>query len=319
MPRHAHSDRGQHSILAFLVRRILLLIPVSLGAMTVVFSLIHVIPGDPVEAMLGEGAFPSDVEELRDRLHLNEPLLIQYRDYLRGVATGDLGTSFRTRQPVLHEIGKRLPNTFLLALFSISIAGLVALPFGVTAAVKKGSLADAGSMFFALLGVSVPGFFLGPMLIVAFSIKLGWLPVSGMGGVSHLILPGITLGLALSALLARMTRASMLDQLQENYVSTARSKGLPERTVVYSHALANGLLPIVTVLGLQFGALLTGAIITEEIFSWPGLGSYLIESIRYRDYPCVQGCILVFSLIYISVNFLTDIVYGIVDPRVRLS
>jgi peptide/nickel transport system permease protein len=287
--------------------------------MTVVFSLIHVIPGDPVETMLGEGAFPSDVEELRNRLHLNEPLLVQYKDYLRGVATFDLGTSFRTQKPVLREIGSRLPNTFLLALFSISIACLVALPFGVTAAVKKGSLTDAGSMFFALLGVSVPGFWLGPMLIVVFSIKLGWLPVSGMGGFSHLILPGVTLAMALAALLARMTRASMLDQLQENYVSTARSKGLPERKVIYAHALANGLLPIVTVVGLQFGALLTGAIITEEIFSWPGLGSYLIESIRYRDYPCVQGCILVFSMIYIMVNFLTDILYGVVDPRVRLS
>ena len=306
-------------MLVYLIRRLVLLVPVVLGVVTLVFLLIHAIPGDPVEVMLGEQARAADKELLRHELGLDRPLAEQYLSYVAGLARGDLGRSIHSREPVLRVIAARLPATLLLTLASLAVAVALAVPLGMLAAVRRGSAADRGSMLFALLGVSMPNFWLGPLLILLFSIHLGWLPVSGMGGPAHLVLPAVTLGTSLAAILTRMVRASVLEVIREPYVTTARAKGLPERAVLYRHTLRNALVPLVTVLGLQFGALLSGSVITETIFSWPGVGRLVIQAIYQRDYPLVQGCVLVISLCYVLVNLFTDAAYGLVDPRIRLG
>jgi peptide/nickel transport system permease protein len=304
-------------MLSFLVRRIALTIPVLLGVATLVFSLLHLVPGDPAQSMLGEAAAPADVEELRTRLGLDKPLPRQYGDFMLGVMTGDLGTSFRYNTKVSTEIGSRLKNTLKLAVAAMAVALIVALPLGILAAVFRGRFADHSAMTLALVGISMPNFWLGPLLAILFAVKLGWLPVSGTGSLAHLVLPAVTLGTALAAILARMTRASLLEELRELYVLAARARGLSRMRVVLRHAFRNSLIPIVTVIGLQFGAVLTGTIITETIFAWPGIGRLLIQSISFRDYPLVQGCILFISAVYVGVNLLTDLAYGWLDPRIR--
>lgn len=305
------------AVVRYLIRRILLTIPVILGVATLVFSLIHLVPGDPAQAMLGEGASAADVEDLRSRLGLDRPLLEQYGRFMSGLVTGDLGTSFRTSQPVVTAIAERVPATVELALAAMLVAMLVALPLGIIAAVKRGTLADHAAMTVALAGISIPNFWLGPMLAIIFSVYLGWLPVSGRGGWESLVLPAISLGAALAAILARMTRASLLEELRELYVRAARARGVSQSRSILAHALRNSLIPLVTILGLQFGAVLTGAVITETIFAWPGVGRLLIQSISFRDYPLVQGCILLIAITYVTVNLVTDMVYGVLDPRIR--
>lgn len=301
----------------FLARRLALTLPVLLGVATLVFSLIHFIPGDPAQAMLGEAAPQADVEELRRRLGLDRPLLEQYVAFLSGLLRGDLGTSLRTGLPVTSQILERMPATFELAAAAMLVAICVSLPLGIAAAVRRGTAIDHAAMTLALTGVSVPNFWLGPLLAIVFAVELGWLPVAGRGTPQHLILPAISLGAALAAILARMTRASMLEELREQYVLAARARGVPYLRAVVRHAFRNSLIPVVTLVGLQFGAVLTGAVITETIFAWPGIGRLLIQSIGFRDYPLVQGCILLIAVTYVGVNLLTDLVYGVLDPRIR--
>ena len=301
----------------FLVRRLALTVPVLLGVATLVFSLIHLIPGDPAQAMLGETAAPADVEALRRQLGLDRPLLEQYGSFLAGVAKGDLGTSLRTRQPVTTQLLERVPATFQLAAAAMFVAIVVAIPLGVAAAVRRGTVVDHAAMTVALAGVSVPNFWLGPLLALVFAVELGWLPVSGRGELGHLVLPAISLGAGLSAILARMTRASLLEELREQYVQAARARGVSALRAVMRHAFRNSLIPVVTIVGLQFGVVLTGAVITETIFAWPGIGRLLIQSIGFRDYPLVQGCILFIAVVYVLVNLATDLVYGVLDPRIR--
>jgi peptide/nickel transport system permease protein len=306
-------------VLRYLVRRLLLTIPVLLGVATLVFSLIHLVPGDPAQAMLGDGASPQDIVELRTSLGLDRPLLEQYVTFLRHAITGDLGLSFRTGQPVTAMIVERLPATAELAMAAMIVAIVIALPLGIVAAVWRGTAADYGAMTFALAGVSIPNFWLGPLLAIIFAVELGWLPVSGRGTLVHLVLPAVSLGLALAAILARMTRASLLDELRELYVCAARARGVSRVAAVTMHALRNSLVPLLTIVALQFGAVLTGAVITETIFAWPGIGRLLIQSIGFRDYPMVQGCILLIAVTYVTVNLVTDLMYGVLDPRIRLE
>ena len=304
-------------MLPFLFRRLLLTVPVLLGVATLVFLLIHLVPGDPVQAMLGDSASPQDVADLRGRLGLDRPLWVQYGSFFAGLAKGDLGVSLRTNQPVAAAIAERLPATFELALAAMSVAVLVAIPLGILAAVGAGTPVDHAATTLALVGISMPNFWLGPLLAIVFSVVLGWLPVAGRGTPAHLVLPAITLGAPLAAVLARMTRASVLEELSELYVLAARARGVSRVRAVLRHAFRNSLIPIVTVLGLQVGAVLTGAVITETIFAWPGVGRLLIQSISFRDYPLVQGCILFIAITYVSMNLLTDVIYGFLDPRIR--
>jgi ABC-type dipeptide/oligopeptide/nickel transport system permease component len=304
-------------VLHYLVRRLVLTIPVVLGVATLVFSLIHLVPGDPVQAMLGESASPSEMAELRARLGLDRPLVVQYGSFLTGLATGDLGTSLRTNQKVAAAIAERMPATFELAVAAMILAMGFAIPLGILAAVRAGTRVDHAATTLALAGISIPNFWLGPLLAIVFSVALGWLPVSGRGTAAHLVLPAITLAAPLSAVLARMTRASVLEEVRELYVLAARARGVSQMRAVLKHAFRNSLIPIVTVVGLQFGAVLTGAVITETIFAWPGVGRLLIQSIGFRDYPLVQGCILLIAITYVTMNLVTDLMYGLLDPRIR--
>jgi len=303
----------------FLARRLVLTIPVLLGVATLVFSLIHVIPGDPAQAMLGEAASEADVAELRHRLGLDRPLVAQYAAFLAGLIKGDLGTSMRTGSPVSTQIAERLPATFELAMAAMIVALAVSLPLGIAAAVWRGTLVDHAAMTVAMAGVSIPNFWLGPLLAIVFGVELGWFPVSGRGGLGHLVLPAVSLGGALAAVVARMTRATLLEELRQPYVQAALARGASRTWAVVGHAFRNSLVPIVTVVGLQVGAVLTGAVITETIFSWPGVGRLLIQSISFRDYPMVQGCILLIAVTYVAVNLVTDLLYGVLDPRIRVE
>ncbi|MGA1867502.1 MAG: nickel ABC transporter permease [bacterium] len=287
------------------------------GVISLVFFLIHLIPGDPIELMLGEMAQPADIAKLRKDLGLDKPIATQYKDYIVNLIQGDLGHSIRSHAPVSSLIIKHFPATLELTIAALIVAVLISLPAGIISATKQFSLYDHGSMLFALLGISMPNFWLGPLLILLFSVKLGWLPVSGRGSIAHLILPAITLGTAMAAILTRMTRSSLLEVIREDYITTARAKGLKEGRVIIKHALTNALIPVVTIVGLQIGSLLAGSIITETIFSWPGIGRLTIQAIYARDYPLVQGCVLTIAVSYVVVNALTDIVYAIIDPRIR--
>jgi ABC-type dipeptide/oligopeptide/nickel transport system permease component len=304
-------------MLAYFLRRVLLTIPVLFGIATLVFLLVHLVPGDPAVSMLGEGATGEDIDALRARLRLDDPLLVQYSDFLKGALRGDLGRSFRSNQPVTTEIVTRVPRTMQLAIASMLVASLLAIPLGIVAAVFKGGWPDQSAMTFAVIGLSLPAFWVGPMLAWGLAVGLGWLPVSGYGTWAHLVLPSITLGLSLAALLARMTRTTLLDELRELYVMAARARGASRWRATLVHAFRNSLIPIVTIIGLQFGAVLTGSIVTETIFAWPGIGRLLITAINTRDYPLVQGCILWIAVIYVGVNLATDLIYGWLDPRIR--
>ncbi len=286
---------------------------------TLVFLLIHLVPGDPVAVMLGDWASPADEQALREKLGLNLPLWQQYLNYMSGIVRGDLGESLFFQQPVSELIASRFPYTLQLTLMALLIAVLIAFPLGMWAALRAGKWPDHLSMSISLIGMSIPNFWLGPMLILAFSIGLAWLPVSGAEQPFSWVLPALTLGTALAAILARMLRASLLEIFHEDYIRTARAKGLPNRRVYGKHALRNALLPVVTILGLQLGTLLGGAVITEVVFDWPGLGQLLVDSIQRRDYPVVQACILVISIAYITINGLTELVYAWLDPRIRLD
>jgi peptide/nickel transport system permease protein len=275
------------------------------------------VPGDPVAQMLGEGASVAQVERMRQELGLDRPVLEQYRTYMLGVLRGDLGSSFRNQEPVARSIMARYPATMELALAAAIFSLVVAVPFGVIGAVRRGGAPDRLISFASLLGVSLPNFVLGPLLILFLSIMLGLLPVSGRDGFANLILPALTLGGGLAATTTRMVRGSMLEEIRQDYVRTARAKGLGSTVVLFGHALRNGLIPVITVLGLQAGMLLAGAIVTETIFSWPGLGRLMIQAINARDYPLIQGCILAIVVTYILINLATDVLYSVVDPRIR--
>jgi peptide/nickel transport system permease protein len=306
-------------MLQFVVRRLFGALIVAFGIVSVVFALIHLTPGDPVEVMLGESATAADREQLRTALGLNEPLGRQYGHYLARVARFDLGQSLHVRRPIADLLRERLPATLTLAAAGVAVSLLLALPIGIGAALRRGTWFDRGALAFATTAVSMPGFWLGPLLILVFSLWLGWLPVSGRDEPLAWVLPAVTLGLALAATLSRIVRAALLDVLAEDYLRTARAKGLRGRAVILRHALANAALPVLTVVGLQLGALLGGAVITETVFQWPGLGLLTVEAIQRRDYPTLQACVLVISLAYVLVNTVTDLLYGLVDPRLRLT
>jgi peptide/nickel transport system permease protein len=306
-------------VLKYLGRRIVALIPVALGVATLTFALIHLVSGDPVLAMLGDFAAPADVVQMRHELKLDLPLWQQYLYFLSGIVRGDFGESISQHEPVARLIRERFPATLELTVAGLFVAILIAFPLGMIAGANPGGAADVGAMGFAILSVSVPHLYLGPLLMIVFSLDLRWLPLTGRGGLSHLVLPAVTLGTALAAIIARMLRQSLVQVLETDYMRTARSKGLSRAAAVLHHGLRNALTPVVTLLGLQAGALLTGSIVVEMIFSWPGLGRLMITAINSRDYPLVEGCVLVFALSYVIVNMLTDLVYSVVDPRIRLG
>ncbi len=303
-------------MLRYLSFRVLYMLPVVWLVVSLVFLLIHLVPGDPILQMLGEGAPVTDVQAARHAYGLDLPLGRQYLNYWQGVLRGDLGPSLRFNQSVTHLIAQRYPYTLQLTMAALVVAVLLSVPAGVRSAQRRNRWDDRLLSVVSLFGLSFPNFALGPILILFFSIQMGWLPVSGSGTVAHLVLPAITMGGALAAILTRMVRTSMLEELGQDYIRTARAKGLSERTVVYKHALRNAMIPVITVLGLQFGALLAGAIVTETIFSWPGIGRLTIQAISNRDYYLVQGCILAIGLTYVAVNFLTDLLYSVANPRI---
>jgi peptide/nickel transport system permease protein len=298
-------------------RRLALLVPTLLGVVTLVFAFLHLVPGDPVEIMLGESAAATDVAALRHDLGLDRPLPAQYVRFIARAVRGDLGRSVAFRAPVARVIADRYPATLELAGTALGLALLLAIPLGVVAAVRPRSAVDRLARLASLAGACLPSFWFGPVLILVFSLRLGWLPTSGRGAPGSLVLPAATLALGMAAILVRLTRASMLAALREDYVRTARAKGAPEWRVLAVHALRNALLPVTTVAGLQAGALLAGAIITETIFAWPGLGRLVVEAIDARDYPLVQGCVLAIGVTYVAVNTATDLLHRMIDPRLR--
>ena len=306
-------------MLSYLFNRMIGALLVIFGVTGIVFLLIHLVPGDPVEIMLGESASMADREALRIALGLDKPVIVQFLAYLEGLLHLDLGTSIHSRQPVSTLLLERLPATGLLAGVTLAVATVLAFPLGIIAAIRSNTAWDSGAMGFSMLGVSIPNFWLGPLLILLFSLWLGWFPVSGRDGFASVVLPALTLGTGLAAVLSRMVRSSMLEVLGEDYMRTAKAKGLAPHRIVLQHGLRNALLPVITLLGLQLGALLAGAVITETVFSWPGIGLLTIESIQSRDYPVLQACVLLISASYVLVNLLTDIVYAWIDPRIRLG
>jgi peptide/nickel transport system permease protein len=306
-------------IFRLFIRRMLIVIPVVWAVVTLVFLLIHLVPGDPVLSFLGETATTEQVQEMRHRFGLDRPLGAQYLAYWRQVLRGDLGTTFMDRRPVAEKILSRYPATLHLAVAALCVAVGISIPLGVTAGRRRGSLVDAVASLVALVGVSLPNFALGPLMILIFSVTLRVLPPSGYGDPLQLVMPAVTLGAALAAILTRMVRSSVIEEMDQDYVKTARAKGLDERAVVYRHVLRNGLIPVVTLVGLQFGVLLGGALITEQIFNWPGIGTLTLDAIRSRDYPLVQGCVLAIAMTYIVINTATDFLYSLLDPRIKIE
>ncbi|MFW6364337.1 MAG: ABC transporter permease [Spirochaeta sp.] len=301
----------------YILRRIILTVPVILGVSVIVFAIIRFIPGDPARAIAGVQATPQYIEQVRVRYGLDQPLHVQYGLFASGVIRGDLGQSTFSRRPVAAEIGERFPRTMLLASLSLIVATLVGVSAGIVSSTRRNSMFDNISMILALVGVAAPVFWLALMFQLFFSVQLGMLPATGIGTWRHVILPSITLGLASAALMARITRSSMLDVLRQDFITTARAKGLGERIVIYKHALKNALIPVVTVLGLQFGILLGGAVLTETVFAWPGIGRLLVDAILRRDYPVVQGTILFLAFLFVLINLIVDIIYAYLDPRIH--
>ncbi len=304
-------------MIRYFCTRLAYMLPVVWLVVSVVFLLIHLVPGDPIQAMLGEGAAGADIQAARHAYGLDVPLSTQYVHYWSGVLHGDLGRSLRLNKPVKALVAEAYPATLALTLSALSVAILLSIPAGVRSATRRNRWEDRALSFVSLLGLSFPNFALGPILVLLFAIRLDWLPVSGAGSWRNLVLPAVTMGASLAAILTRMVRTSMLEELGQDYIRTARAKGLTERAVVYRHALRNALIPVVTVIGLQFGALLAGAIVTETIFAWPGIGRLTISAISNRDYALVQGCLLCIGLTYVAVNFFTDLVYSALNPRIR--
>ena len=302
-----------------MIKRLLDIIPVVFGVLLLTFLLVHLIPGDPVEVMLGESATSADRTQLRAELGLNQPLPVQFAKYLGKLSKGDFGRSIHTKTPISQLLAERIPNTAKLAFLALIIAITIGLPLGVIAALNANNWLDKIATTFSLTLSAMPNFWLGPLMMMVFALWLGWLPVSGMESTTSIVLPALTLGFGLAAILTRMTRASLLEVLHEDFVRTARAKGLTETSVIVRHALRAALLPIITVLGLQLGSLLAGAVITETVFSWDGIGRLLVESIEKRDYPVTQACVLVVALSYVVINLVTDLIYTQVDPRVRFT
>jgi peptide/nickel transport system permease protein len=300
----------------FLLRRVLLAIPTLAGVLVVVFLLLYVAPGDPVQEMVGERADAETIARLRRELRLDDPMPVQFAHYAGGVLSGDLGTSYITGRPILQDVAERFPKTLLLAATAMVLAALVGISIGVVTARWPGGLLDRITLGAAYLGISFPVYWVGLLLILLFAVTLRWLPPSGYGRAQYLVLPALALGSRSIAFLARVTRSSMLEVLGSDFVRTARAKGLVERTVVVRHALRNALIPVITVLGLDFGYYLTGSILTETIFSWPGLGRYVVNAISRRDLPAIQGSVLFLSVVFVAVNLLTDLAYAKADPRV---
>lgn len=303
----------------YIFRRLLALIPILLGVSIIIFLVMRLIPGDPARQSLGPEATGEQVEVLRKAWRLDEPLPMQYLAWLERAIEGDLGRSTVSRAPVTEEIFSRLPATLELTLASMVVAIVFGLLFGIVSAIRHNSLIDRGTMLLALIGICTPSFWLGLLLLLAFSVKLSWFPSTGAGGLSHLVLPAITLGVGAAAVIARVTRSSMIEVFSEDFIRTARAKGLGERLVVVRHALKNALIPIITILGLEFGGLLAGAVITETVFSYPGIGQLLIKSINNRDFPIVQGVLLLFAIQFVLINLVVDLLYARVDPRISYA
>lgn len=303
----------------YILRRLLALIPILLGVSIIIFLVMRMVPGDPARQTLGPEATGEQVEVLREAWRLDEPLPVQYIAWLQRAVEGDLGRSTVSRVPVTEEIFSRLPATLELTLASMAVAIVFGLLFGIISAIKHNSLIDRGSMLLALIGICTPSFWLGLILLLIFSVRLGWFPSAGAGGISHLVLPAVTLGVGAAAVIARVTRSSMIEVFSEDFIRTARAKGLAERMVVVRHALKNALIPIITILGLEFGGLLAGAVITETVFSYPGIGQLLIKSINNRDFPIVQGALLLFAIQFVLVNLIVDLLYAKVDPRISYA
>lgn len=305
----------------YILYRILAVIPVLLGVSIAVFFMVRLVPGDPIQIMFANQAKPSPerIAEMRHQLGLDLPIWKQYLQYLQGIVHGDFGQSIRSRQPVFDEIIERLPNTIKLTSASLLIAIAIGITTGVISAVFKGRWIDKVSMVTAILGISIPGFWLGLMIMMLFAVRLGWFPVSGASTWRHLVLPALTLGILSSAVIARLTRASMLEALGQDYVRTARAKGLHESAVVVRHALRNAMVPVVTIVGLQIGGLLSGAFIIESVFAYPGVGQLAVTALQARDFPMIQGIVLFVAVVYVGVNLLADLLYGLLDPRIRYS
>lgn len=303
-------------MLNYTIRRVLGVIPTLILISIFVFMFIHLIPGDPARIVAGEDATAADVELIRKELGLNKPLHIQYITYMKGLLKGDLGTSLKTKKPVLEEIGNRFIPTFTLTLFSIFWSVVFGLLIGIVSAVNRGKWQDYTGMFAAVSGISLPSFWLGLMFVQIFAVKLGWLPTGGYGTLKHYILPSMTLGAGVAAVIARFARSAVMDILKEDYVRTARAKGLMQKVVIWTHVFRNALIPIVTMVGLQFGFLLGGSVVIETVFSWPGMGSLLIDSVAFRDYPMIQSEILIFSLQFIIINLIVDLLYAVLNPEI---
>ena len=303
----------------FLIKKLSSFASVIFGVLLLTFLLIHLVPGDPVDVMLGESASVADRDALRADLGLNQPLITQFGSYLSKLSHGDFGNSIHTKQPIIEMLKTRYPATLKLALLSLLIGLSIGIPLGIYAALKANHWQDFVVTIVSVRLSAMPAFWLGPMLMLLFAVWLGWLPVSGMDANTSIILPAVTLGFGLSAILTRMTRTSLLEVLNDDYIRTARAKGLSEKTVIIRHALRAALLPIITIVGLQMGSLLAGTVITETVFSWDGIGRLLVESIEKRDYPVTQACVLVIALSYVLVNLATDVLYRFADPRVKFG
>lgn len=310
-------------MLSYILRRLCLMVFVLLCVSAITFSLMYIVPGDPAEIIAekryGEEATAGAVERVREEKGLDQPLVVQYADWLGAVLQGDFGESFRTGRPVFGEVMSRLPATAELALAAMLVSLVIAVPVGILSATRQYSFLDHIGSFGAMLGVSVPNFWLGLLLILIFSVYFGWLPVYGHGDLQHLVLVSVTLGTGMAAVTTRMIRSSLLEVLKQDYIRTARAKGLGEKAVIFRHALKNAFIPVITVVGLQFGALLEGAVVVEVVFAWPGIGRLLVDSVLARDFPTVQGCVFVIAFIYVMVNLLVDISYAYLDPKVRLE
>lgn len=303
----------------FILKRILLLIPVLIGVTFIVYAIMSFAPGDPAKVILGETASPEQIAALREEMHLNDPMVVQYGRYILNLVQGDMGLSYKTKNPVATEVWARFPNTMKLAAVAMIMAIGLAIPLGVIAAVKQNTAIDGISMVISLIGVSMPIFWLGLLLILFFSLKLGWFPVSGSSGWKSIVLPGFALGFNHMASIARTTRSSMLEVIRQDYIRTVRAKGVASGKVITKHALKNALIPTITVIGLQVGFMLGGSVLTETVFAWPGIGRLMIDGINGRDIPMVMGCIILFSVTFSIINLIVDLLYGLVDPRIKNS
>ena len=306
-------------MIKYILKRLLMLIPVMIGVTFLVFSIISMTPGDVASMILGDGATQESIEKLREDMGLNDPVIVQYFNYIKDLVSGDMGSSYATGKSVSSEIGSRFPNTFKLTLSAILISVLISIPIGVISATRQYSIFDNVGMILALIGISMPSFWTGLILIILFSLNLGWFPSGGMTGIKSLILPAFTLAIASTASITRTTRSSMLEVIRQDYINTAKAKGVSRKVVIRKHALKNALIPAITVIGLEFGVLLGGAVLTETVFSWPGIGRLMVESIQRKDTPMVLGCVIIFAVSFSVVNLIIDILYAYIDPRIKAN